>query len=168
MTDDRRRLAHPDIGAWVLKGHPRGDCGYFTAPSGSRRPGSVVEASWTVGATYRTHLVEAGDPMVLWITGATDPGIHEVGTVTGPAERISARQFLVPYRAVLLPTPISYPALRADPVLSGVEQFRIPVIGNPTYLTPDQRDGLLPMLTSADRRAAGWAAPPRRRTTQRS
>lgn len=160
MTGARGRLTHPDIGAWILKGHPREDCAYFaTVQRGGRRPGSVVEAAWTVGATYRTHLVRRGDLMVLWITGARSPGIYEVGTVTGPATQVGARQFLVPYRSVFLSPVISYADLRADPVLRGAEQFAIPVIGNPTYLTPEQRDALRPLVSAADLRAAGWPLP---------
>ena len=47
--------------------------------------------------------------------------------------------------------------LKADPVLRGAEQFRIPLVRNPTYLTPEQQAALTEHLDPAEVSGVGWA-----------
>jgi hypothetical protein len=171
MATSRQQLSHSDIGAWVFKGNPQDTWDYFAALKDSgQAPGELVDGDWTVGSTYRTHLIGPGDLMVLWITGTKDPGIYEIGKVSGPAEESEGidetylvnstlakkKTHAVPYRSLLLRNPVPRADMKADPVLGQCEQFVIPVVGNPTYLTPEQRDALLGFIAPADLRAAGW------------
>ena len=155
----KRALTRSDVGAWVFKGNPA-TCRYLTnlAASG-RRPGSVGTDSWTIRTTRRTAMIEAGDPMLVWITGPDRPGVYEVGLVTGEPEAAvtDAARSVVPYRSVLLTAPLARTAMQDDPVLRRCEQFVIPVIGNPTYLTPEQNAALSTHLQRSELRRAGWA-----------
>lgn len=165
------RLTGGDIGAWVLKGNPQDTWDYFEAlEDEGRKPGDVVDEVWTVSTTYRTHLMAKGDLFVLWITGIDRPGIWEIGTITGIAKMASgidetylidqsrARRasFVVPYESVLLKRFVPREDMKNDPILAGCEQFRIPVISNPTYLTPDERDALLHYVPRSMLKSAGW------------
>lgn len=165
------RLTSADIGAWVLKGNPQDTWDYFEAlEDEGRKPGEIVDESWTVSTTYRTQLMRKEDLFVLWITGNDRPGIWEVGKITGVAEEASgidetylideskARRttFVVPYRSVLLEKFVPREDMKSDPILGDCEQFRIPVISNPTYLTPEERDALVHYIPRSILKAAGW------------
>ncbi|WP_270889551.1 hypothetical protein [Pedococcus sp. 5OH_020] len=167
-----RRLTRADVGAWVFKGNPHDDCDYFGGHDGLRRePGSTLEGVWRMGSTYRSGLVGTGDPFVLWISGRHRPGIHEIGVVTepvkphpvasdgledrnGPLRQVSC----APFRSVLLSEPVSRSQLRADPVTAGCEPLRIPVMSNPTYLTPLELEALVRYLEPTELEAAGWSS----------
>jgi hypothetical protein len=115
--------------------------------------------------------VDEGDLVVLWITGTDSPGIYEIGYINGPIESgVIDTEHLVdedkrgktvpvaPFRTALLTEHVPRSDLKADPVLASCEQFRIPVISNPTYLTPQEVQALLAYLRPKDLKAAGWTA----------
>jgi hypothetical protein len=171
MATSKQQLTRSNVGAWVFKGNPQDTWDYFAAlENESRAPGVLVDETWTVGTTYRTHLIQPEDLMVLWITGTKDPGIYEIGKVSGTPEEVDGidenylvnpnlakkRTYAVPYTSLLLGHAIPRADMKADPILGTCEQFVIPVIGNPTYLTPEQRDALLVFISPAELRIAGW------------
>lgn len=166
------RLSRGDVGAWVFKGNPDEVWDYFSDLEDSgRAPGDIDEGGWTLGPTYRSEMVQQGDLVVLWITGSHNPGIYEIGHVNGPLERDvidttylkddsrrSRQVWCAPFKTVLLTDFIPRAVLKAHPVVSGCEQFRIPVISNPTYLTPQELEALIPHFAPQDLKAAGWTA----------
>jgi hypothetical protein len=171
MATSKQQLSRSNVGAWVFKANPQATWDYFAAlENDSRAPGVLVDDMWTVGRTYRTHLIQPEDLVVLWITGTKDPGIYEIGKVSGTPEEVDGidenylvnpdlankRTYAVPYRSLLLRHPVPRADMKVDPVLRRCEQFVIPVIGNPTYLTPEQRDALLGFISPADLRTAEW------------
>lgn len=170
-TDKASQLSRADVGAWVFKGNP-GTWDYFANLEDSgRRPRDVEDGAWTLGTTYRSAMVEQDDLVVLWITGNDSPGIYEIGYINGPLETdVIDTEYLVdqgkrgktvpvaPFRSALLTDHVPRSDLKADPVLGGCEQFRIPVISNPTYLTPQELEALLTYVTSKDLKAAQWTA----------
>jgi hypothetical protein len=46
--------------------------------------------------------------------------------------------------------------MKNDPDLAGCEQFRIPIMSNPTYLTHRELDAVTQYLSAKSIRAAGW------------
>lgn len=159
----KRSLTRPDVGAWVFKGNPA-TCHYLANLAGSgRRPGSVGTDSWTIRTTRRTAMIEPGDPMLVWMTGPDRPGVYEIGRVTARPAPSAARRAegparsVVPYRSVLLETRVSREQMRADPVLRTCEQLIVPVVGNPTYLTPAQVEALAGHVRQSELHSAGWA-----------
>jgi len=167
VAGSRPRLSRGEVGAWVLKGNPAVWDYRAALAAVDRRPGVVTAHAWTVGVTHRARLIEPGDPMVVWITGPDEPGIYEIGLATGRVGTCrvgtgstdgaqGATSDVVPIASVLLSAHVPRDDLRADPVLRGAEQFRIPLIRNPTYLTPEQRDALTEHLEQSELRTAGW------------
>lgn len=147
-----RKLTHELVGAWVLKGNPE-TWDYFTALKDEGvRPGDVRPHDWTVARTYRAEMMAPGDLVVLWITGRNGPGIYEIGRITDvvhdvdgmdmtyAVDEAKARQttLAVPFDSVVLKNRVPREDMKADPVLSGCEQFRIPQMSNPSYLTVDE------------------------------
>lgn len=59
----------------------------------------------------------------------------------------------VPYVSALLRNHIPTSDLKGDAVLATCEHFSSPQMTNPTYLTPAQRNALIGMLPTKDRRA---------------
>lgn len=170
MPSKSSQLSRGDVGAWVFKGNPDDVWDYFGELEDSgRQPGEIEQGAWTLGPTYRSQMVEQGDLVVLWITGKHSPGIYEIGVVSGPLERDvidtgyliddsrrSKEVWCAPFRTVLLSDPVPRADLKADPEIGDCEQFRIPVISNPTYLTPRELQALVGHLMPKDMKAAGW------------
>ena len=111
---------------------------------------------WRLAPSYRVDLVGAGDPCVLWITrgdARVPSGVWAIGEITGaprmdvgdPDDDLwrdpSAQRQLrpqIPVRLRVLANGLSREAIRADPRLSSIEMLRVPRIGNPAALTPDE------------------------------
>jgi hypothetical protein len=138
------------VGAWMLKAHPSiWDIG------AALRSGTELDW-WRLAPTYRAELVEVGHPCVLWITrgdARVPSGLWAVGKITGaPHEDVgdpdddlwrdeSARRQLrpqVPVQLRVLDEPVPREAIQADPRLRELEILRVPRIGNPAAVTPDQ------------------------------
>ena len=129
-----RALTADTLGAWLFKA-----TGSEPATQTHLRTGFVDVRARCVRPTYRTHLVEAGQRVLLWVSG-TDAGVHAYGRTTGPA-----RDGEVP----LVLTPLDPPLLRSELVghadLAGLEVIRMPAGSNPSYVTPAQLEVLVGM-----------------------
>ena len=142
------------VGAWLLKANPAvWDIGTFLA--------SGVEVDrWRLAPSYRADLMAPGHPAVLWVTRgdpALEPGVRAVGVVTarGPGRRRGTRRPVVagpggPAAGAAVrggPTggaadrPVTAAEVRADPRLAGTEILRVPRLGSPVALTPEEWDG---------------------------
>jgi len=98
------------------------------------RPGGAAELTRCVRRSYRLDLVAPGDPVLLWCSGRTDPGVHAVGTVTGSDP--AGPELHV--RWTRLAEPVPRHALLADPVARDAEVLRMPAGSNPSWLSPAQ------------------------------
>jgi hypothetical protein len=133
-----------DLGCWIVKGNGATNPGYIGIDTGSARsmPASVIETTWCLSArTRRPALVRRGDLIALWITGKVNPGIYEFGYVTSdgvvdePTDPGSALH--VDFQAIRLDQDSYVPRaeMAASPTLRNCEQFRAPIMANPSYLT---------------------------------
>lgn len=170
MPTKNSQLSRNDVGAWVFKGNPDEVWDYFgDLKDSGLQPGDIVARAWTLGRTYRSQFVQEGDLAVLWITGKHHPGIYEIGMVSGPLDRDvidtkhliddsrrSRKDWCAPFESALLHTPVKRLDLKADPVIGNCEQFRSPMISNPTYLTPRELQTLVGHLEPRDKNVAGW------------
>jgi hypothetical protein len=123
------------LGAWVLKANPT-----LTSVAALAGDGFAGVSRWCVRPSYRTALVAAGQPVLLWVSGkdpAFPAGFHAVGEVTGPC-RLDAGQPEIPVRLRPIPSPVPRAELLLDPVLATVEVVRMPAGSNPSYLDPEQ------------------------------
>ncbi len=107
------------------------------------RAGFAGVETWCVRPTYRTGLVAAGQPVLLWVSG-TEPGlpsgIHAHGRTTGPAG-----DGVMPVVLAPLAEPLLRPDLVAHPELASLEVLRMPAGSNPSYVTPHQLGVLVGM-----------------------
>ena len=129
------RLTRETLGAWLLKAHPA-------------TPGfeSLAQDGFTgvrtrcVRASYRTELVEAGQPVLLWVSGR-DPrhpaGLHAQGRTRGEAGTEDGEPVL-PVALAPLEVPVPRAELLAHPLLRDLEVLRMPAGSNPSYLTGEQ------------------------------
>ena len=126
-----RALTLATLGAWLVKASG-------AAPSTREhvRAGFVDAATWCVRPTYRTGLVGAGQPVLLWVSGSEaglPAGIHAHGRTTGPA-----RDGVMPVVLVPLEDPLLRSELVGHPDLASLEVLRMPAGSNPSYVTPEQ------------------------------
>lgn len=126
------RVTLDDLGAWLIKGNDgRADlAGRF-----EREP---RVGSWCVQPGYRSRLMRAGQPVVLWASGSRTSGVWGLGVVTGPVEPgEDGGRPQVPLDLTVEPPDRRMPRalLRADPRLAGAEVFRQPQGSNPSFLT---------------------------------
>jgi hypothetical protein len=169
-----RVLTHELIGCWVVKANPQTWDYFGHREDEGVRPGTVHRSGWTVSRNYRAEMMAPGDLIVLWVTGRNDPGIYEIGRVTGTVyevdgmnpdyaiDRAKAKQttLAVPFRATPLRTPVPRTDILDDPVLSSCEQIRMPRVSNPTYLTVHEvealGDHLEGRVSATAARKIGW------------
>jgi hypothetical protein len=135
VTPPARAITPATLGAWVVKASPTED----TVAELVRRGFST---DWTscVRPTYRTDLVEAGQPVLLWVSGrdaSTPAGIHARGVTTGSAA-YGEDQVRVPLRLEPVDPPVRRADLFGHPVLQGAEVLRMPAGSNPSYLTVEE------------------------------
>jgi hypothetical protein len=138
------------VGAWMLKAHPS------VWDIGSALHSGVELDWWRLAPSYRVELVQPGHPLVLWVTrGDTrvPSGVWAVGEITGapqidvgdpeddlwrdPAAQRQLRPH-VPVRLRVLARGLPREQILADPRLSSIEILRVPRMGNPASLTPDE------------------------------
>ena len=134
------RLGPGDVACWVLK---------------STRPPEQIEPGWRVGTalgltrcvrrSYRLDLLHPGQPVLLWVSGRTAPGVHALGEVTGEAEERDDGP-VVAVRLARLPSPVPRAALLADPAARDAEVLRMPAGSNPSWLSPEQYAAVLAHL----------------------
>lgn len=138
MTPGARAVTAETLGAWLIKANPD-----VTAVDDLVRRGFRDVTSRCVTRSYRTGLVAAGQPVLLWVSG-NDPrvpaGIHAQGHTTGGLEGADGGTTELVMPVVL--EPVDPPVLRAelvgDPALRRIEVVRMPAGSNPSYVTREQ------------------------------
>lgn len=76
-----RAVGVDDLGAWLFKAR-----GAEPSTWAHVRSGFVEVGTWCVRPSYRTDLVQAGHPVLLWVSGNRQDlpaGIHAAGVATG-------------------------------------------------------------------------------------
>jgi hypothetical protein len=141
-----RTLTPATLGAWLVKASG-------AAPSTREhlRAGFACVDSWCARPTYRTDLVAAGQPVLLWVSGSEPglpAGIHARGQTTGPA-----RDGVMPVVLVPLDQPLLRSELVGHPDLAALEVLRMPAGSNPSYVTPEQLAVLVGMCEELSRPA---------------
>ena len=126
-----RALSSETLGAWLVKAG-----GGQPSTRAHVRDGFADVSTWCVQPTYRTELVAAGQPVLLWVSGTErehPAGIYAHGRTTGPAA------------AGVMPvalTPLGHPLLRSElvghPGLAGMEVLRMAAGSNPSFVTHEQ------------------------------
>lgn len=158
-------ITRADVGCWIVKGNPAVS-DYFGSVGDGSEP-EVHRTSWSLSAaSRRPGLVQRGDLVALWITGPRNPGIHEVGRVTSDGaldwpdgfdaahavdrEKASRPCLGVEFDAVRLAgsTYVPREVLREASALQRCEQFRVPRMSNPSFLTPDETAALAELLVN--------------------
>ncbi|HEU4336670.1 MAG TPA: hypothetical protein VFR45_05120 [Nocardioides sp.] len=133
-----RALSSETLGAWLVKAS-----GAAPQTRAHVDAGFAGVGTWCVRPTYRTDLVAAGQPVLLWISGSEPglpAGIHAHGRTTGPA-----RDGVMPVVLVPLEQPLLRSELVGHPDLAALEVLRMPAGSNPSYVTPAQLDVLVAM-----------------------
>ena len=145
MTTTTRAVTRDSLGAWHVKAS-----GGSAATHDHVRAGFASLTTRCLRPSYRTDLVEAGQPVLFWVSGddAEHPaGIYGQGRTTGPAvpdmtADAGAGSLVVPLRLEPLEAPVLRAELRLHPELSGIEVLRMPAGSNPSYVTRGQLDAL--------------------------
>ncbi len=126
----QRALSEATLGAWLVKAAPTG-----LPMAEVVRTGFTTVTSRCVRPSYRTALVRAGQPVLLWLSGR-DPdhpaGIHAHGRTTGPATDE------MPVRLEPVEPVVTREQVLAVPGLAGAEVLRMPAGSNPSYLDLEQ------------------------------
>jgi hypothetical protein len=133
------RLQTGDVAGWLIKS-TRAPA--EIAPGWA--PGEERELTRCVRRSYRLGLVSPGQPVVLWVSGRLGPGVHAVGSVTGPAqEPVDAGpgdddRPALPVRLIRLANPVERAELLHDPRFRDAEVLRVPAGSNPSWLSAAQ------------------------------
>jgi hypothetical protein len=155
----RRRLREGDIAAWLIK----------TSVSPERLvegwpPDTTQKLERCLRRSYRLDLMRPGHLALLWLSGPHRPGVHAVGTVTGPpttgrtgADRKDGPDKprggddrpAVSLSLRLLPRPVSRATLLQSPSFADAEVLRMPAGSNPSYLTAAQLAAVRDLLDDA-------------------
>ena len=134
------RLEPSDIAGWLLKS--------TRAPAEidpGWAPGEERELTRCVRRSYRLELVSPGQPVLLWVSGRVRPGVHALGTVSGPV-RADGRDDdgpVLPVRLISLPDPVDRGELLVDPGFRSAEVLRMPAGSNPSWLSAPQLKAVL-------------------------
>lgn len=161
MTE--RAITPDTFGAWLIKCDPETK---FDLP-GWLADGNPAIYDWSVKRNYRSDLVAAGDPIILWVSGngkKMDRGIWGLGYVTGPVEDaipLELNAVDIGYwhdagarRAVELFVPLDLPVLDSPVLatdvlaagLTDLEVVKVPAGSNPSWVSKEQLERLMPLL----------------------
>jgi hypothetical protein len=133
------RLQAGDVAGWLIKS-TRAPA--EIAPGWA--PGKDRELTRCVRRSYRLGLISPGQPVVLWVSGRVAPGVHAVGTVTGPPQEPvdvgpgDDDRPALPVRLTRLDGPVERAELLHDPRFRDAEVLRMPAGSNPSWLTAEQ------------------------------
>lgn len=131
------RLQAGDVAGWLIKSSR---APAEIAPGWA--PGAERDLTRCVRRSYRLGLVSPGQPVVLWVSGRVAPGVHAVGTVTGPprepADPVDDERPVLPVRLTRLEAPVERVELLHDPRFRDAEVLRMPAGSNPSWLTTEQ------------------------------
>jgi hypothetical protein len=127
-----RSLTRESLGAWLVKS------------SLDIRSEVATISARCVRKSYRTALVEAGQPVLLWLSGGAGlpAGIYGHGRTTGPVALTREDGPVMPVRLAALDAPVLRRELLDHPVLSRLEVVRMPAGSNPSFVTSHQLDVL--------------------------
>ena len=138
------RLTGDDVACWVLK---------------TRLAPEEIDAGWQAGTqralsrcvrpSYRVDLMAAGQPVLLWLSGREQPGVHAVGVLAGPVTT-DAEGPVVPVRLARLAEPVGRAELLADPIACSAEVLRMPAGSNPSWLSGPEFDAVLARVRGGD------------------
>lgn len=131
MAAAARASSADSLGAWLLKAR-----GAEPETQAHVRSAFVDVETRCVRPSYRTDLVVAGQPALLWVSGnapGLPAGIYAHGRTTGLAS-----DGAIPVRLSPLLPPLLRSELLGHPVLSGMEVLRMPAGSNPSYVTRGQ------------------------------
>ena len=136
-----RAVSPTAVGAWVLKCNPR-----LTDPATLATRG--VDR-WCVADNYRSRLMAAGQPVLLWVTGACPAryarGFWAGGSVTGQVHG-GPDGYEVPLALRFWAAPVDADAVLRTPGLDGLEVLRQPQMANPSFIDLQQWARLRPLL----------------------
>lgn len=133
------RLQVSDVAGWLLKSTRSP-----TEIAPDWAPGAERELTRCVRRSYRLDLVVPGQPVLLWVSGRALPGVHAIGTVSGPVRERGADDGaddggpVLPVRLTRLPDPVERSELLADPHFRSAEVLRMPAGSNPSWLSSAQ------------------------------
>lgn len=134
-TTARHAVTEDTLGAWLFKASPEA-----LSVAEAVRTGFGTITTRCVRPSYRTDLVRAGQPVLLWVSGS-DPvhpaGIYACGHTTGAAT-YDGREPFVPVRLHAVEPTVRRVQLLAHPVLAWAEVIRMPAGSNPSYLDVQQ------------------------------
>jgi hypothetical protein len=128
---DGRALTRDTLGAWLVKAS-----GAAASTRAHLATGFADVETRCVRPTYRTALVEAGQPALLWVSGTErdhPAGIYAHGRTTGPVADDA-----MPVALTSLQHPVLRTELLGHPGLAGMEVLRMPAGSNPSYVTREQ------------------------------
>ncbi|WP_041289568.1 hypothetical protein [Kribbella flavida] len=137
------KVTTDNLGAWVLKCNPKLTNLDVLLANGVR--------TWCVQENYRSALIAADQPVVLWITGPSgatpQPGIWATGHATGGTEYSPHGKLVMPLELSFLRTPVPREDIAGR--LPDLEVIRQPHMANPSFATSAeyavlQTLGLLP------------------------
>lgn len=136
-----RRSDGAPFGAWLFKCDPRRrDFDRF------RREVDGL-TRWCVTRTYRSDLIAAAQPVLLWVSGSgrtgPRPGLWATGHTVGPVEDPEST---VALRLRLLDDPLDRGTLAQVAGLEQLEVLRVPAGSNPSWVTEAEFRALAPLL----------------------
>lgn len=126
-----RSLSPDTLGAWLVKAS-----GSLPSTTHHVQTRFAEVESWCVRPTYRTDMVAAGQPVLLWVSGNAAPqpaGIYAHGRTTGPT-----RDGVMPVELAAMSQPLLRSELLGHRELSSMEVLRMPAGSNPSYVTREQ------------------------------
>ena len=128
------------LGAWLIKGNDG-----VSAVGELIRSGFSTVHTRCLRQTYRTDLIEPGQPVLFWVSGSSTAhpaGIYAQGRTTGRAtpdvvddERSGRPKLIVPVELGALATPVLRRDLLRHPSLSQIEVLRMAAGSNPSFLS---------------------------------
>ncbi len=163
MTDQPiGAVTQATLGAWLLKANP---AIYPIADWIRDRPDHPI-TGWSVRRNYRSSMMEAGQPVYLWVSGDghdIEPGVWGFGRVTGPCEtgtpdrrwldqdEASRADYFAHVEINFLASPVARSALKSDARFAQLEVLKVPAGSNPSFLTIDQAKAMRELARAADR-----------------
>lgn len=175
MSHENRAVTDANLGAWIVQGNPQRVWNYFTARAeDDLGPGDSYTNGWTLHPSYRVDLMEEGQLIVLWLTGVRKgsywPGVYEIGVLDGPAEPNFGMEpthkvdpavpdrdgYAINFFSHILHESLRTIDLKQDLALAQCEKFRVPMLGNPLFLTPRETVALASHLPAKALEEGGW------------
>jgi predicted RNA-binding protein with PUA-like domain len=158
-----KKVTRQNLGAWMVKCNPK-----VWDLEGFLQDGNDLIDDWSVQENYRSALMQPGDLIFFWVTGndraRLTPGVWGVGHVVAPTTwevypaddeadgywldheaRLRARHF-AQVRIPLVERPLPRREVIADARLGSLEVIVSPQMGNPQFVSVEEREALLDLL----------------------